>query len=196
ASMSAWLRSETSTCSSGSGSSPATKSPKTASSCSPTGWSRLADARAAARTSRACSTGSDASSAISSSVGSRPSSIQSVRSARFIFCSRSTMCTGMRLVRDLSASARATAWRLPHAAAVRLDHRLLREQVAALDLLRQLGLLRRGQERVLARLAQEELQRVGRRLVGGLERRGRRRLDLVPVLLRLLRDLDPAPVEL
>ena len=34
------------------------------------------------------------------------------RSARFIFCSRSTMCTGMRIVRDLSASARATAWRI------------------------------------------------------------------------------------
>ena len=60
----------------------------------------------------ACSTGSDASSAISSSVGSRPSSIQSVRSARFIFCMRSTMWTGMRIVRALSASARATAWRI------------------------------------------------------------------------------------
>ena len=90
----------------------------TASSWSPTGWSRLADARAAARTSRACSIGSEASSAISSSVGSRPSSIQSVRSARFIFCIRSTMWTGMRIVRALSASARATAWRIHQVAYV------------------------------------------------------------------------------
>ena len=101
-----------STSSSGSGESPATKSPNVASSSSPTGWSRLVDARAAARTSFACCTGRFASSAISSSVGSRPSSIQSVRSARFIFCSRSTMWTGMRIVRALSASARATAWRI------------------------------------------------------------------------------------
>ncbi len=53
-----------------------------------------------------------ASAAISSSVGSRPSSAQRFRSARFIFCIRSTMCTGIRIVRALSASARATAWRI------------------------------------------------------------------------------------
>ena len=54
---------------------------------------------------------------------------------------------------------------------VRLDHLLLRAHVAALDLLGQLDLLRGGQQRVPAGLAQEELQRVGRRL----ERRRRRR---------------------
>ena len=53
----AWLRSATSTSSSGDGPSPATKSPKTASSCSPTGCAQAADARAAAFTSRACSSG-------------------------------------------------------------------------------------------------------------------------------------------
>ena len=59
-----------------------------------------------------------ASSAISSSVGSRPNTIQSVRSARFIFWSRSTMCTGMRIVLALSASALATACRIHHVAYV------------------------------------------------------------------------------
>ena len=43
---------------------------------------------------------------------------QSERSARFIFCSRSTMWTGMRIVRALSASARATAWRIHQVAYV------------------------------------------------------------------------------
>ena len=97
----------TSTASSGRGSSPATKSPRTASSSSPTGASR--SSTAAARTSSTCCGVSDASSAISSSVGSRPSCVQSDRSALLIFCIRSTMCTGMRIVRALSASARATA---------------------------------------------------------------------------------------
>ena len=54
-------------------------------------------------------------------------------------------------------------------AQVRLDHLLLRLHVAALDLLGELDLLRRGQQRVPAGLAQEELQRVG----GRLERRRR-----------------------
>jgi hypothetical protein len=45
-----------------------------------------------------------------SSVGSRPSCVQSVRSARFSFI-RSTMCTGIRIVR-LVGEARATAWRI------------------------------------------------------------------------------------
>ena len=56
AAWSAWLRSSSSTFSSGSRSSPATKSPSTASSVSPTGASRLVDARAAARTSCTCCT--------------------------------------------------------------------------------------------------------------------------------------------
>src|SRR5207302_7628579 len=44
---------------------------------------------------------------------------------------------------------------------VRLDHPLLRLDVAALEALRELDLLRRGQERMAAGLAQEELERVG-----------------------------------
>ena len=51
-------------------------------------------------------------------------------------------------------------------AQVGLDHPLLRLHVAALDLLRELHLLRCGQQRMAPGLAQEELQRVGRRLVG------------------------------
>ena len=136
------------------------------------------------------------------------------------------MWTGMRIVRALSASARATACRIHHVgvgrelvaaapvelldgadqaerpfldqveerqalvavvlrdrddeAQVGLDHPLLRLGVAALDALRELDLLRRGQQLVAAGLAQEELERVGRRLVDdGL---GRRRLLLVLVI--------------
>ena len=39
-----------------------------------------------------------------------------VRSERTILFSLSTMCTGMRMVRALSANARATAWRIHHVA--------------------------------------------------------------------------------
>ena len=211
---------------------------------SPTGWSRLAEARAAARTSRACSMGSEASSAISSSVGSRPSSIQSVRSARFIFCIRSTMWTGIRIVRALSASAARDRLADPPGrvgrelvaaapvelldgadqperafldqveeretlvavvlrdrddeAEVRLDHPLLRGHVAALDPLRELDLLCGREQLMPAGLAQEELQRVGRRLERLRRRRRRllgRRLRL-GLALRLGEQLDPAPVEL
>ena len=49
-------------------------------------------------------------------------------------------------------------------AEVRLDHRLLRGVLAALDALRELDLLRGGQQRNLADVLQEELQRVGRDL--------------------------------
>ena len=57
-------------------------------------------------------------------------------------------------------------------AQVRVDHPLLRGRVSPLDALRELDLLRRGQERVAADVVEEELERVrGRR---GLEsRRGR-----------------------
>ena len=47
---------------------------------------------------------------------------------------------------------------------VRLDHLLLRAMVAALDPLRELDLLRGGQQIDLADVLQEELQRVGREL--------------------------------
>src|SRR5207248_4038676 len=50
-------------------------------------------------------------------------------------------------------------------AEVRLDHPLLLLLVAALDPLGELDLLRGRQERMAPRLAQEELERVGRRLV-------------------------------
>ena len=53
---------------------------------------------------------------ISTEVGSRPSSPRSFRSERTILFSFSTTWTGMRIVRDLSASARATAWRIHHVA--------------------------------------------------------------------------------
>ena len=49
-------------------------------------------------------------------------------------------------------------------AEVRLDHRLLRRVLAALDALRELDLLRRREERHLADVLEEELQRVGRDL--------------------------------
>src|SRR5205823_2998583 len=51
-------------------------------------------------------------SAISSAVGSCPSLVTSMRSARPILLIFSTMCTGMRIARALSASARAAAWRI------------------------------------------------------------------------------------
>ena len=46
---------------------------------------------------------------------------------------------------------------------VRVDHPLLRLEVAALDALRELDLLLLGQERPAPRLVEEELQRVGGR---------------------------------
>ena len=72
-------------------------------------------------------------------------------------------------------------------AQVRLDHRLLRRVLAALDPLRELDLLRRGQERHLADVLEEELQRVGRDLA-----RRPRRLGLGLVALD---DLDLELVE-
>src|SRR2546421_27231 len=78
-------------------------------------------------------------------------------------------------------------------AQVRLDHRLLRVHVAALDALGELDLLRGVQQRMASSLAQEELQRVGRRLLrDGRRRRGWRGR----CLFRLVDHLDPALVEL
>ena len=79
---------------------------------SPMGSSSDIEERAASRTMRTCSIGSFDSAAISSSLGSRCRRSISVRSARLTFCRRSTTCTGRRMVRLLSASARATAWRI------------------------------------------------------------------------------------
>ena len=69
---------------------------------------------------------------------------------------------------------------------VRLDHRLLRVVVAALDPLRELDLLRRGQQVDLADVLQEQLERVGRDF---------RPLDIERLLLRLL-GLDDLDVQL
>ena len=54
--------------------------------------------------------------AISSGVGSRPRSCSSCRCTRMSLLMVSTMCTGMRMVRAWSASARLTAWRIHHVA--------------------------------------------------------------------------------
>ena len=56
--------------------------------------------------------------AISSGRGSRPSRCTSWRSVWITLLSFSTMCTGIRIVRALSAIARVTAWRIHHVAYV------------------------------------------------------------------------------
>ena len=56
--------------------------------------------------------------AISSIVGSRPSSCSIWREMRSTLFIVSTMCTGMRMVRAWSAIARVMAWRIHHVAYV------------------------------------------------------------------------------
>src|SRR5581483_10321461 len=78
-------------------------------------------------------------------------------------------------------------------AEVRVDHPVLRRRVAALDPLRELDLLRRGQERVARHLLEEELQRVGGRggeLAVSVPR------ARAPLAAALLADGDAAGVEL
>ena len=77
-----------------------------------------------ARISRTSSVVISSSSAISSGRGSRPSRCTSCRSMCTTLLSFSTMCTGMRIVRALSAIARVTAWPYP-------PGRVRRELVAA-----------------------------------------------------------------
>ena len=60
----------------------------------------------------------DIASAISSTVGSRPSSWRRPRETRMSRLIVSTMCTGMRIVRAWSAIARVIAWRIHHVAYV------------------------------------------------------------------------------
>ena len=87
-----------------------------------TWWIRQAVTRAIADQSRTISRTRSAvrpiSSAISSSVGSRPSSWSSRREMRTSLLMVSTMCTGTRIVRDWSAMARVTAWRIHQVAYV------------------------------------------------------------------------------
>ena len=78
---------------------------------------------------------------------------------------------------------------------VGLDHRLLCVRIAALDALRELDLLCGGQQRVASGVAEEQLQRVRRRLLDDrLRRRWRRRRLLFAVLV--LQNLDAALLEL
>ena len=92
------------------------KSPRWLSSSSPIGVSRLIGSWAILRTFRTLSTGTSIFVAISSGVGSRPSSWTSCREVRMSLLIVSIMCTGMRIVRAWSAMARVIAWRIHHVA--------------------------------------------------------------------------------
>ena len=90
--------------------------PNSDSSSSPTGFSSETGVCEVRRIDSTSSIVMSRSSAISSFDGSRPRSARSLRSVRMILFSFSTTWTGMRIVRALSASARATAWRIHHVA--------------------------------------------------------------------------------
>ena len=79
---------------------------------SPTCCCRLAGSWLMRRISRARSTLRSMAAAISSMVGSCPTSCTSMRCTRRKLWIFSAMCTGTRMVRDWSASARMTAWRI------------------------------------------------------------------------------------
>ena len=81
-------------------------------SSSPTGFSSEIGACAERLIDSTSSGSMPVTSAISSMVGSRPSPVTSLRSARPILLSFSAMWTGIRIVRALSASERAIAWRI------------------------------------------------------------------------------------
>ena len=88
------------------------KSPRFESSSSPIGRSSEIGSCAALRMLFTLSTGSSSRSAISSGVGSRPSSCTSRRDTRTTRLMCSIMCTGTRIVRAWSAIARVIAWRI------------------------------------------------------------------------------------
>ena len=92
-----------------------TKSPSSESSSSPIGFSSETGAGPSAG-SRAPPRSHLELPAISSGFGSRPRRWTSWRSMWTTLLSFSTMCTGMRIVRALSAIARVTAWRIHHVA--------------------------------------------------------------------------------
>src|SRR5206468_4192964 len=94
------------------------KSPRWLSSSSPIGVSRELGSCAIFRTFRTLSTGTSILVAISSGVGSRPSSCTSWREVRMSLLIVSIMCTGMRIVRAWSAMARVMAWRIHQVAYV------------------------------------------------------------------------------
>ena len=75
-----------------------------------------------------------------------------------------------------------------HEAQVRVDHALLRGQVAALDALGERDLVRGGEQLVAADLGQEHAQRVGRRRAGA-----RREVELEVVVVLGCGQLDAAP---
>ena len=85
------------------------KSASCESSSSPTGVSRLIGSWPILRISRTLCALMPISAPISSGVGSRPISCSSWRWTRSSLPMVSTMCTGMRMVRDWSARARLTA---------------------------------------------------------------------------------------
>ena len=89
-----------------------TKSPRFESSSSPIGFSSEIGSCDMRRISRTSSVWISSSSAISSGSGSRPRRWTSWRSMWTTLFSFSTMCTGMRIVRALSAIARVTACRI------------------------------------------------------------------------------------
>jgi hypothetical protein len=95
-----------------------TKSPSSDSSSSPIGFSSEMGCWLIRRMSRTSRAETSSSSAISSGEGSRPSDCTSWRSTCTTLLSFSTMWTGMRIVRPLSAMARVTAWRIHHVAYV------------------------------------------------------------------------------
>ena len=94
------------------------KSPRCESSSSPIGVSSEIGSCAILRTLRTFETGMSMRRAISSEVGSRPSSCTSAREVRISLLMVSIMWTGMRMVRAWSAIARVMAWRIHQVAYV------------------------------------------------------------------------------
>jgi hypothetical protein len=92
--------SSTATSSSGVGPSDGSIEPSSVSPSDPTGVSSETGTRSADRSSSICAGSISSRWASSSSVGSRPSSVVSLRSAVRIFVSSWPMCTGILIVRE------------------------------------------------------------------------------------------------
>ena len=78
----------------------------------PIGVSSETGTRSLARSASSWSTSMSSRFAISSAVGSRPSSATSLRSVERTFASSWATCTGTRIVRAWCWSARCIAWRI------------------------------------------------------------------------------------